>query len=160
MGNGVLITRQTAESDPQPLGQKDEQTTIPVTANPTEPGILSYCHCSRRFDQGLALLLVNPSTSHVSITVQFTASGGVQWDAIIYGLAAGPNNTDIQLNGEVLQVTKSSTVGGTDSWLMPGLEGKNVSRHAGTVHKVTLKSQSYLFVEYPEAMFPACAREK
>lgn len=153
MGNGVL---QTEHADPSPEHIDDRGML-----GREELALLSYCHCSRRFDQGLALLLVNPANANTSVTVQFTASGGSQWDAILYRLAAGPNSTDILLNGQLLQVTKTpATVdGGTYGWSMPPLDGTNVSS-TGSTHTVNVGRQSYVFLEYPNAMVSACAHRQ
>ena len=150
MGNGVLETKDA-----------DSSQSAAFYADGDEPALLSYCHCSRRFDQGLAVLLVNPADANTTVTMQFTpsaASGpehrtGSQWDAIIYRLTPGPNSTDILLNGELLQVTPSRDALG---WFMPSLDGRNVS-NTGDTHTVMMERQSYLFIEYPNAMVSACA---
>jgi hypothetical protein len=139
MGNGVLETKQ-ADSE------------LVMVAGPS---LLSYCHCSRRFDRGLALLLVNPANANTTVTMQFTASGGAQWHAVVYQLAPGPNSTDIKLNGKLLQVTKAA-----DGWSMPTLDGQNVSQATGAAQTVMVQKQSYMFVEYPNAAVSACAHDK
>lgn len=153
MGNGVLATKLVQLSE-ESQWQKDDWRT---SNHAIDSALLSYCHCSRRFDKGLALLLVNPANANTSATMRFTASGGVQWDAVIYQLSAGFNSTDILLNGDLLQVTKTDTTDGSDGWSMPSLDGKNVTVSPGSAHTVIVERQSYLFVEYPNAKVSGCA---
>ena len=158
MGNGVLQT----EHGDFPLGHSSDRTTTNAdTVDGEEPALLSYCHCSRRFDRGIALLLVNPTNANTSVAMQFTASGGSQWDAILYRLTPGPNSTDIRLNGQILRVARTAATVSSDlyGWSMPPLDGENVS-NTGATQTVIIERQSYLFIEYPNAMVSACAHGK
>eukprot|EP01052_Picozoa_sp_SAG31_P012457 SAG31_NODE_730_length_12505_cov_3.807109_1_plen_483_part_10 len=143
MGDGVLATTTTYTHPSRDSGEAVDWTAA--------ESLLSYCHCSRRFDGGLALLLVNPTNAITTVEIRFAAARGPQWNAIGYNLSAGTNATTIQLNKRSLFVTKQRDGG----WLMPDLDGINISGTAAQL--IIVDKQSYLFLEYPNAGVATCA---
>jgi hypothetical protein len=148
MGDGVLATTVSAATE----------------AAVSTDTLLSYCHCSRRFAKGLALLMVNPTTANTSVAIEFATVGDSRWHAVMYELSEGTAPTDIKLNGRLLSVTESAA----GEWLMPSLEGRNIStalhheqsagQQPAAALTVDVEQRSYLFLEFPHANVAACAQ--
>lgn len=138
VGDGVLPTKTTG-------------------AGGNVPKLLSYCHCSRRFKQGLAFLFVN--TANVATNVDFKFAGvaaGARWNAIRYDLSPGAHTSaaepSIALNGKMLAIYK------TDSgWELPSLAGIDLTNSPEAPTKsLVVAAKRYLFLELPSAAIAVC----
>jgi hypothetical protein len=137
------------------MGDAVLATTITGTGT-NVANLLVYCHCSRRHSGGLSMLFINTDpAADTTIKLSFvTTAAGSRWDRVEYELT--PIEEDMHalaLNGVKLAIKE----GAEGDWIFPSLLGKHIPNRAGSPSAtLSVASQGYRFLEFPNAMASPC----